>query len=148
MGDRGQVKDRVLVGQGIEAGVVAEGALGTQFIQLDVAFEYDLGVGRNLQIDGFALDKLDRLAAQKTGDEKLLNFGRRGHDGGEGGRGIGADGDGNLQPRTLQVAERHLRKASYFAGAVGNGDRAASRLGHRRHTGALRAVLVLFDCIG
>ena len=35
--------------EGVEAGVVAEGALGAQLAQLDVAFEDDFGVGGDLR---------------------------------------------------------------------------------------------------
>ncbi len=59
MGDAGEVKDGVLVGEGVEAGVVAEGAFGAQFAQFDVAFEDDFGAGGDLEIDGFALDDFD-----------------------------------------------------------------------------------------
>ena len=136
--DAGQMEDRILVGHGVEAGVVAEGAFGAQFAQLDVAFEHDLGVGRNFQIDGFALDDLDRLAAQEAGDHELLDLRRRGNDGGKSRRRIGADGHRHFKPRALQIAQRHLRQSA--DGAVGNGDRAAGRLGHRRHACGERTV--------
>ena len=59
MGDAGEMEDGVLVGEGVEAGVVAEGALGAELAQLDVAFEDDFGAGGDLEIDGFALDDFD-----------------------------------------------------------------------------------------
>ena len=80
------------------------------------------------EIDGFAFDDFDRLAAQEAGDQELLDLGRRGNDGGEGRGGIGADGDGDFEPRAFQIAERNLRQAA--DGAVGDGHRAAGRLGH------------------
>ena len=122
------MEDRVLVGHRVEAGVVAEGAFGAQFAQLDVALQNDLGVGRDLQIDRLALDDFDRPAAQETGDEELLDLGRGGNDGGEGGGGVGADGDGDFQPRAFEIAEGDLRQAA--DGAVGNGARAAGGFGH------------------
>ena len=133
MRDAGEVEDRVLVGQGVEAGVVAEGAFAAQLAQFDVAFEDDLGVGGDFQIDGLALDDLDRLAAQETGDQELLDLRRRGNDGGKGRGRIGADGHGNFKPRAFQIAHRHLRQAA--DGTVGDGDRAAGRLGHGRYAG-------------
>ena len=53
LGDAGDVEDRVLVRQRVEAGVVAEGPLGAQFAQVDVALEHDLGVGRHFQVRPF-----------------------------------------------------------------------------------------------
>ena len=76
MGDAGEMEDRVVLGEGVETGVVAKGAFAAQFAQFDVAFEYDFSVGGNLEIDGFALDDFDGLAAQEAGDEILLDLGR------------------------------------------------------------------------
>ena len=42
MRDAGDMKDRVLIFEGVEAGVIAEGALGAEFVEVDVAFEHDL----------------------------------------------------------------------------------------------------------
>ena len=48
MRDAGDVEDRILVFERVEAGVIAEGALGAEFVQIDVAFEDDLGVAPEL----------------------------------------------------------------------------------------------------
>jgi hypothetical protein len=96
MGDAGEMEDRVIVGEGVEAGVVAKGAFAAQFAELDVAFEDDFSVSGNLEINGFALDDFDRLAAQETGDEILFDLGRSGNDGGESRGRISADGHGNF----------------------------------------------------
>ena len=101
--DAGDVEDGILLFHGVEAGVVAEGALGAQLVELHVAFEDDLGMRGHFEIDGLALHQLDRLLAQESGDDELLDLRRRGHDGGEGGRGIGADGDGDLQAVILHM---------------------------------------------
>src|SRR5271165_4334424 len=50
-----------------------EGPFGSQFAELDVAFEDDFGVGGDFEIDGLALDDFDRLAAQEAGDQVLLD---------------------------------------------------------------------------
>ncbi len=123
VGDAGEVEDRVIVGEGVEAGVVAEGAFAAQFAQFDVAFEDDFGVGGDFKIDGFAFDDFDRLAAQETGDEEFLHLRRGGNDGGKGCGRIGADGYGNFEARAFQIAHRYLRQAA--DGTVGNGDCAA-----------------------
>ena len=110
--------------------MIAKGAFAAQFAQLDVAFEDDFSVGGNLEIDGFALDDFDGLAAQEAGDEILLDLGRSGDDGGESCGRIGADGHGNFEARAFEIAQRHLRKAA--DGTVRDGDSAACRLGHGR----------------
>ena len=134
VGDAGEVEDRVLIGEGVEACVVAEWAFGAQFAQFDVALKNDLSMGGNLEIDSLALGNLDRLAAQEAGDHELLDLGRRGDDSGKGSGGVGADGHGNFEPRAFQVAHSYLRQTADRA--VWNADRAAGRLCHCGHTGA------------
>ena len=96
MGDAGDVEDGIEIFERVEAGVIAERALGAEFVEIDVAFENDFGVGGNFQVDGFALHQFDGLLAEEAGDQIFLDVGRRGNDGGESERGIGADGDGDL----------------------------------------------------
>ena len=96
MGDAGDVEDGIVVGQSVEAGVIAEGTLGAELVEADVAFENDFRGGGDLQIDGLALDELDGLLAEEAGDDELFYFWRRGNDGGKRGGGIGADGDGDF----------------------------------------------------
>ena len=62
--DARQVEHRIVVGERIEPGVIAERALAPALAGLDVAFEHDLRVGGHLEVDGDALDELDTLAAQ------------------------------------------------------------------------------------
>src|ERR1700741_4089774 len=97
VGDAGEVEDRIFVGQGVEAGVVAEWAFAAQFAPLDVTLEDDLGVGRDVEVHRFALDDLDRLAAEEAGDHEPLTFGRRGDDGRKCGGRVGADGYGDFE---------------------------------------------------
>ena len=96
MRDAGDVENGIEIFERVEAGVIAEGAFGAEFVEVDVAFEDDFGVGGDFQVDGFAFDQFDRLLAEEAGDEVLLDVGRRGNDGGEGESGIGADGDRNF----------------------------------------------------
>jgi len=65
VGDAGEVEDRVVVGEGVEAGVVAEGAFAAEFAEFDVALEDDFGVGGDFEVDGFALDDFDGLPRRK-----------------------------------------------------------------------------------
>ena len=48
MRDAGDMKDRVLIFEGVEAGVIAEGALRAEFVEVDVAFEL---AGNDLAVD-------------------------------------------------------------------------------------------------
>ena len=68
MRDAGDVEDGVEIGEGVEAGVVAEGAFGAEFVEVDVAFEDDLAGGGDFEVDGFALDEFDRSATKESGD--------------------------------------------------------------------------------
>jgi hypothetical protein len=143
MGDAGDVEDRILVLHGVEAGVVAEGAFGAQLAEFDVAFEDDLGVGRDFEIDGFALHDLDRLAAQEAGDQILLDIRRRGNDGGECRGRVGADGYGDLHARAFEIAELHLQPSEP---AVGDRIRSARRLGHRGNARGKRVGIGIGNC--
>ena len=84
VGDAGDVEDGILVFERVEAGVVSEGALGAEFVEVDVALENDFGVGGNFEIDGLALHEFDGLLAKEPGDDVFLDVGRGGDDGGEG----------------------------------------------------------------
>src|SRR5207248_4093601 len=50
MGDAGEVKYRILIGQRIKSGVVAERAFAAQLVELDVAFEDDFCVGGDFEV--------------------------------------------------------------------------------------------------
>ena len=94
--DAAQMEDGIEIFERIKTGVIAEGAFGAEFVEVDVAFENDFGAGGNFEIDGFAFHQLDRFLAEEAGDQVLLDIGRSGDDGGESQRGIGADGDGDF----------------------------------------------------
>src|SRR5690348_6490991 len=53
--DAGDVKDGVVILQGVEAGMVSKRTFRTKLIELYVAFKNNLSVGRNFEIHGFAL---------------------------------------------------------------------------------------------
>ena len=53
MGDAGDVEHGIVVGKGIKAGMVAEGAFPPQRLRgVDVTFNYNVRMGRHLDIDG------------------------------------------------------------------------------------------------
>src|SRR6185312_8100118 len=91
MRDAGDVQHRVFVFEGVETCVIAEWAFSAEFVQLDVAFQNNLGRRRYFQIDGLAFHKLNRFLPEKTGDDKLLDLWWRGDNGRKGQSWIGAD---------------------------------------------------------
>ena len=110
VGDAGEVEDGVVVGHGVEAGVIAEGAFGAEFGEVDVAFEDVFGVGGDFEVDGFGLDELGGFGAEEAGDEVFLDFGWGGDDGGEGDGGVCADGDGDFEAVGLDFGDGLLRE--------------------------------------
>ena len=90
--DAGSMKDRVFVGQRIKPCMVAKRTFRAKLVEVNVALEDNLGVGRNFEVDGFALHEFDRLLPQESGNHVLLHLGRRGNDGGKSQRRVGSDG--------------------------------------------------------
>jgi hypothetical protein len=68
MCNAGYVEDGIEIFEGVEAGVIAEGALGAEFVEVHVAFEDDFAGGGNLQIDCLAPDQFDGSGAKESGD--------------------------------------------------------------------------------
>ena len=88
--------------------MVAERTLTAHLIRADVALEDDFRRGRHLDVDRLALDHLDRLVAQETSEDHLIDVARQRsrrrirHDG------VRADGHGRLDALAalrLHVAE-------------------------------------------
>ena len=71
--------------------MVAVGPFVLVVLQADLAFEHDLGLGRDLERDGLAVDQLDLAAAQQAGEVILRK--RVGHrrDRRDDGARVGAD---------------------------------------------------------
>ena len=67
-GDRGDVEGGVEIGEGIEAGVIAERALQKRLGWIDVSFYDDFSIRGDLQVDRPALDQLDSRAVEKAGE--------------------------------------------------------------------------------
>ncbi len=97
-------EDGVLPGQRVEAGVVAEGPLGSRFAAADGPLEDDLGRSRHLQVHRAAVDHLHRGVAQEAGGHHLVHALGQRERGGEGHRRVGADGHGHLHLLSLPVA--------------------------------------------
>ena len=56
-----------------------------------MAFEHDLGFGRDFERHGLAIDQLDLLASEEPGELVFRQRIRHRRDGGQDGAGIGAD---------------------------------------------------------
>ena len=59
MRDRGQMKDRIILDRGVITGVIAERSFRPHLARLDIAFEDEIGIGRNFEVDRFAFHQLD-----------------------------------------------------------------------------------------
>ena len=65
-------------------------------VQIHVAFEHELRMGRHLQIDRAALHQVHRLAAQEAGEEHLVYRAGQRRRGRVGEGRVGADGHRHL----------------------------------------------------
>ena len=99
VGDGHHVEGRVVVGQRVEAGVVAEGPLAHQRRRgVHEPLDDDVGVGRDLEAGGHALHHPDPLAAQEAGEEVLVDVGRQRRRGAVGEGRVAAQRDGHRHP--------------------------------------------------
>ena len=77
--DGREMEHGVVVGQGVVPRVVAERPLDPGLSRRHVPLQHDLRVGRDLEVDGLALDQLDRLLAKNARDRKLVHLWRQRH---------------------------------------------------------------------
>jgi len=75
--------------------VIAKGAFNAQVVVVDVAFEHELGVGGNLEIDGLAARHAHAAPPQETGERDLVDDRGQRRGGGIRDRRVGADRDGD-----------------------------------------------------
>ena len=94
VGDGGDGEDGELSGEGVEAGVVAEGAFENGLAGIDVAFDDDFAVGGDFEGDGFAGDEIEPAAHEEAGEHVFVDAGGKGCGGGVGKDGFAAEGDG------------------------------------------------------
>ena len=112
MRDRGEMEDRVIIDRGVEAGVIAERSFRPHLARLDVAFEDEIDVGRDFEIDRLALHQLDGFLAQEAGEENLIEPIGQGRGRGKGVGRIAAERD----------RHRHALAAFVIALAVARAD--------------------------
>ncbi len=75
MRDGGNVHHRVIVGQRVIAGVIAERSLQMLLARIHVPLDDDFRIGRHFEWLRHTLDQLDRLAAQPAREHHLVNVG-------------------------------------------------------------------------
>ena len=73
--EAGNVKRREFVREGVITGVVAERPFDADVVEVHISFQHDFGVGRDLQVHGFAGHQFQRIAAQESGEEKFVQVG-------------------------------------------------------------------------
>lgn len=94
MGDGGDVKDGIRLGQGVVAGVIAEGAFHAErFLGIDVTFDDKVGIGGDHEVVGLAFDEFDRFFAEITGEEEFVEAIGQWGGGAEGKYGVATDED-------------------------------------------------------
>ncbi len=109
--DRRDVEHRVVVGERVEPGVVAERPLAAPLVGVDPPLEHELGAGRHLEVHGDAAHHLHRLAAHEPREQHLVDPRRQRHRRREHRRGIAAErhrdlGAPSLPARVLEDARR------------------------------------------
>jgi hypothetical protein len=90
MSDASDVKDGIEIFERVETGVIAEGAFGAKFVEIDVTLENDFAGRGNFEVDSFASNEFDRGGAKESGDQIFLDVGRGRNNGGESNCGVGA----------------------------------------------------------
>ena len=108
-GHRLDPHERERLDRRVEAGVVAERALGQPRARLDPALEDDLRGGGHLQRHGQAVDQFDPFALHEPGEQVLVDLGRQ-----RGARGVGdrrraAERDRDRQPLAAPLGDRGVR---------------------------------------
>jgi hypothetical protein len=101
-----QVKDRKIIGERVQPGVIAERPFAPALARLNVAFEHDLRVGRHFEIDGPALHQLDAALAEDAGEHQLVEPFRHRRGGRVLQHRIGAQRDRNVEPLAKALATR------------------------------------------
>jgi len=94
-GDSGEAKERVVVGEGVVSGVVTEGTFPAPFFRIHETLENDFSFRRYQQVHTSALDDIHRPVAEKTGEDSLVETGRKRSGGCIDGGGVGTEGHGH-----------------------------------------------------
>ena len=104
VGDGLHVQHRVVVGQGIVAGMVAERAFPPELAGVHPALDDDLGIRRHLQVVADAADHLHPLAPEEAGEHDLREEGRQRRRGRIGQGGVAAEADRHRHALAGRVA--------------------------------------------
>ena len=81
MRNTGNVEHWIVVFERVKAGVVSERPFGPQLVEFYITFQNDFSRRRNFQVNGFALNQLERLLPKESGNQVFLHIRRRRNDG-------------------------------------------------------------------
>src|ERR1700687_53145 len=119
------MKDGVFSFKGIEACVVPEGALRAHFVEVDIALENNLRIGRYFELIGFALYQFNGLLLQEAAEHHLVQVRGYREDSAERGGGVGtyrhANGNSSLGvcgTRAAKMLRTVLLRLPVHAGGV------------------------------
>ncbi len=134
------MEDREVVGQRVEARVVAERALAAPLARLDVAFEHDVGLRRHLEVDRPRLHQLDPATREEPREQQLVEALRHGRGRRVAQRGLGADGHGHLEALPQPLRDPVVLRAALVALPVHAGRASVEHL-HAVHADVAHARL-------
>ncbi len=103
------VQHRERLDRGVVTGVVTERALRHPLPRLQIALQDHLRVRRDLQRDGHAVDHLDPLAAEETGEQVLVDVAGQWGARGVADHRVGADRDRHRQTLPQPLGDRVVR---------------------------------------
>ena len=99
MRNTGNVKHRIVVGQRVVTGMIAERPFPAALVDVDVPLQHDLARRRDLDVDGYALRQFYGFMAQKPGEHHLIDVARQRRRRRISQHGIGSDGDRRFKAR-------------------------------------------------
>ena len=108
-GHRLDAHERERLDRRVEAGVITERPFRVPRARLDPPFEDHLRRGRHLQRDRDAVDHVDPVALQESGEQVLVDVGRQRRGRRVGDRGRAAERDGDRQPLAAALGNRGVR---------------------------------------
>src|SRR6266540_4099483 len=116
MSDAGHMKNRIIVGERVKAGVVAKRTLPTKLLGgSDVALDDDIRIGRDLDIDRDAFYQFNAFLAQKTGEQDFIDLIGQRRSGGINHRRVAAQASRELKPAGMFFLALIMARA-YFMG--------------------------------
>lgn len=115
MGDGGNVENGVEVRQGVIAGVITKGSFHAKgFGGVDIAFNHEIGIGRDFEVVGFAFDEFDGFFAQVTGQEVFIHAVGQWRGGAEWEDGVATEENGDGHSLAAFVVAAAMARADFL----------------------------------